>query len=71
VAPCAGVAGADRLEKDLGLAIIEAGAQATISWAAHPVDGTTEDALLRSADRRLYERKARRQDERLAEPVSV
>jgi diguanylate cyclase (GGDEF)-like protein len=58
VAPGAGVVGAGRLAAALTAAITAAGACATVAWAVHPDDGNTEDALLRAADRRLYEHKA-------------
>jgi diguanylate cyclase (GGDEF)-like protein len=54
VAPGAGEPGAQRLAHELADAIGRAGAQATVAWAVHPVDGTDQDALLRAADRRLY-----------------
>jgi len=60
VAPGAGVAGAERLAAALREAIRAAGAEATIAWAVHPADGRSEDALLRAADRRLYQGKAGR-----------
>jgi diguanylate cyclase (GGDEF)-like protein len=62
VAPDAGEAGAVRLAAALARAIDRAGAQATIAWAVHPQDGVGEDALLRAADRRLYDGKTGRAD---------
>jgi diguanylate cyclase (GGDEF)-like protein len=60
VAPGAGHAGAERLASALSDAIRHAGAEATIAWAVHPEDGVGAEALLRAADRRLYEGKAGR-----------
>jgi diguanylate cyclase (GGDEF)-like protein len=58
IAPTAGEDGARRLAEELGRAVRSAGAEATVAWAVHPADGEDGDALLRIADRRLYERKA-------------
>jgi len=60
VAPGAGAGGAERLSDGLRRAIAAAGAHATIAWAVCPDDAEGEDALLRTADRRLYEGKAAR-----------
>lgn len=60
VAPGGGAAGAQRLAEGLAEAIGAAGARATIAWAVCPDDGEGEDALLRVADRRLYDGKAAR-----------
>jgi diguanylate cyclase len=60
VAPGAGYAGAERLAEGLADAIAAAAAHATIAWAVCPDDGEDGDALLRIADRRLYEGKAAR-----------
>jgi diguanylate cyclase (GGDEF)-like protein len=56
----AGRAGAERLAADLAEAIEHAGTSATIAWATHPDDGHDQEALLRAADRRLYDGKAER-----------
>ena len=58
VAPGAGESGAARLAEELHEAAMLAGAEATVAWAVHPADGGDPDALLRIADRRLYDRKA-------------
>jgi len=58
IAPGAGIDGAERLADELLAAVRDAGAEATVAWAVHPVDGADGDALLRAADRRLYEGKA-------------
>jgi len=56
----AGRVGAERLAADLAEAIEQAGTSATIAWATHPEDGNDQEALLRAADRRLYDGKAER-----------
>jgi diguanylate cyclase (GGDEF)-like protein len=58
IAPGAGVNGAERLADELGQAIRGTGIEATVAWAVHPEDGMSGEALLREADRRLYEGKA-------------
>jgi len=58
IAPDAGIDGARRLAEELHAAVRRSGAEATVSWAVHPQDGADGDALLRTADRRLYEGKA-------------
>ena len=59
IAPGAGADGARRMADDLVGAVREAGAEVTVAWALHPFDGQDESSLLRVADRRLYEGKAR------------
>lgn len=58
IAPDAGVEGARRLAEELLVAVRSAGIEATVAWAVQPDDGSDGDALLRMADRRLYEGKA-------------
>lgn len=58
IAPDAGTEGACRLGGELLDAVRRAGIEATVAWAVHPDDGADGDALLRTADRRLYEGKA-------------
>jgi len=62
VAPGAGRAGAIRLAAALRDAVDRAGARATVAWALHGPDGADAEALLRVADRRLYEGKAAREE---------
>ena len=59
IAPGAGAIGAQRLaDRADSPRSARAGIEATVAWAMHPDDGTDAEALLRAADRRLYEGKA-------------